>query len=193
MVFSPDGRRLALGAWGGYARLCDADTGTELARLEEGSKSSVGRVAFSPDSRYLATASCDGEVRVWDARAGAELARRKVGLPGTGAIAVHFTSEGCVAIGRHDDTAQLWKADLSECLGSVPYGQVFGVRDACPEPVGWHAVASETETEVRSSPDGPAVAWFPAGLSPLIAHPSGDLWFGARWGRLEILRLEGVR
>ncbi|MFC4906711.1 WD40 repeat domain-containing serine/threonine protein kinase [Actinomadura gamaensis] len=75
LAFSPDGRTLAVGEYGGtggnVVRLWDVRTHAELARLD-GHKS-VSGVAFSGDGRRLVSAGDDGgssrqgTVRVWDA------------------------------------------------------------------------------------------------------------------------------
>ncbi len=61
ILFSPDGRLLALGQVDGTVRLCDVVASVERAQLS-------GHIAaFSPDSRLLAIGQDDGTVRLWDA------------------------------------------------------------------------------------------------------------------------------
>jgi len=69
VVFSPDGTRLATTCRDGTARVWDAATGRELARMKSGNtvfKSAVIAVIFSSDGTKLATASSDHTARVWD-------------------------------------------------------------------------------------------------------------------------------
>ena len=61
-AFSPDGTRVATGSVDGSARVFDAATGAELARLDHDGE--VNTVAFSPDGSRVATGSDDGSARV---------------------------------------------------------------------------------------------------------------------------------
>src|SRR5260370_42548005 len=56
VVFSPDGRWIATASEDHTARVWEADTGREVARINHESIR-VSSVAFSPDGRLLATAS----------------------------------------------------------------------------------------------------------------------------------------
>ncbi len=55
------------------ARLWDAKTGKELARLAH--ENSVKAAAFSPDGAKIVTASWDKTARLWDAATGKERRR----------------------------------------------------------------------------------------------------------------------
>ncbi|MCP5527367.1 MAG: protein kinase [Verrucomicrobiales bacterium] len=68
-VLSPDGRRLAVASWDGFAQIWDLATGSPATpRLAH--EKGVKRVAFSPDGRWLASSSTDGTARVWEAQTG---------------------------------------------------------------------------------------------------------------------------
>ena len=73
VAFAPDGTRVATASVDGSARVFDADTGTELARLDHDGP--VQAVAFAPDGTRVATASADRSARVFDTATGTELAR----------------------------------------------------------------------------------------------------------------------
>ena len=60
LSFSPDGRTLAAGLWGGPSILWDAGSGARLRTLDGGC------VAFSPDGRTLASGD-GGTIRIWAA------------------------------------------------------------------------------------------------------------------------------
>jgi RNA polymerase sigma factor (sigma-70 family) len=64
VCFSPDGRRMLTGDWGGPVRLWDAATWKEL-RCYPGHAGVVWAVSFSPDGRRAASAGEDGTVRLW--------------------------------------------------------------------------------------------------------------------------------
>jgi uncharacterized protein with WD repeat len=63
VAFSPDGRWLATGSWDNTARVWEAASGQEVARMTH--EGPVLAVAFSPDGRWLATGSDDNTARVW--------------------------------------------------------------------------------------------------------------------------------
>ena len=69
VVFSPDGRQLALGSSDGTVQVRDAASGQELLVLK-GHAKGVSCVAYSPDGRRLASVDRDGELRLWDAATG---------------------------------------------------------------------------------------------------------------------------
>jgi WD40 repeat protein len=73
IAFSPNGQHLATAGMDNTARVWDAATGRELARLRHAGP--VSNAAFSPDSRRLTTFSRDNTARVWDAATGRELVR----------------------------------------------------------------------------------------------------------------------
>lgn len=64
MVFSPDGRMLALARGrNDDLRLVEADTGREWATLEAGEPH-----CFSPRGNWLVTSEANGLIRLWDLR-----------------------------------------------------------------------------------------------------------------------------
>ena len=71
VAFSPDGRRLAAGAYGHAAVVWEAETGKELFTLH--GNASVTAVTFSPDGGRLVSASSGGTVQVWEMASGQEI------------------------------------------------------------------------------------------------------------------------
>ena len=71
--FSPDGSRIVTASEDKTARVWDAASGKELARLAH--EDGVQAAGFSPDGSRIVTASDDKTARVWDAVSGRELAR----------------------------------------------------------------------------------------------------------------------
>jgi WD40 repeat protein len=65
LVFSPDGRALAVGGEDGDVRLCEVATRKERRRLA-GHEGFVRRVSFSADGRRLLTAGEDATILLWD-------------------------------------------------------------------------------------------------------------------------------
>ncbi|HEX4589900.1 MAG TPA: hypothetical protein VH120_08235, partial [Gemmataceae bacterium] len=65
VTYSPDGRRLATGAWDGSIVLWDVATGKQVHEFA-GHRARVLSLAFSPDGKRLASGSEDTTVLMWD-------------------------------------------------------------------------------------------------------------------------------
>ncbi|WP_437730496.1 pentapeptide repeat-containing protein [Sorangium sp. So ce1335] len=72
MVFSRDGRTLAIGAFDGAIHLWDSARSVP-ARALRGHEASVFDLAFNAEGTLLASGSADRTIRLWDVRAGEEL------------------------------------------------------------------------------------------------------------------------
>jgi WD40 repeat protein len=69
-IFSPDGKLVVLETGTGVARLIDANTGREYARLEDPDQHRTGQFAFTPDGAKLVCATVNGYcVHIWDLQA----------------------------------------------------------------------------------------------------------------------------
>jgi WD40 repeat protein len=95
---------VATGSEDGSARVFDARSGAELARLDHGG--AVRAVAFSLDGTRVATGSQDRSARVFDAGSGQELAR----LDHNATVrTVAFSPDGTrVATGSDDRSARIF-------------------------------------------------------------------------------------
>jgi WD40 repeat protein len=67
--FSPDGKRLAIGAGDGTVGIWSVSRARRLMSFS-GHVASISSIAFRPDGRVLATASTDGDGRVWGTDSG---------------------------------------------------------------------------------------------------------------------------
>jgi WD40 repeat protein len=88
VAFSPDGRRLVSGDFGGTVKVRDVETGKVL--WETGTSNPSASATFSPDGRWVAATG--GKVRVWDAATGAEV-HTLTGNPGA-LSCVRFSPDG---------------------------------------------------------------------------------------------------
>jgi WD40 repeat protein len=104
VAFSPDGKYLATTSSDKTARVWEATTGEQIARMNH--EDQVRSVAFSPDGKYLATASSDKTARVWEATCGKEIAR----MSHEDAVrAAFFSPDGkYLATASSDKTARVW-------------------------------------------------------------------------------------
>jgi RNA polymerase sigma factor (sigma-70 family) len=80
LAFSPDGKRLAVGAFGSRIRLFDTDTGKEEGPGTAGHADAVRTFGLSPDGKSLVSHGRGDVVRFWDLASGKEL--RHVRMPG---------------------------------------------------------------------------------------------------------------
>jgi WD40 repeat protein len=105
-AFDGDGARIVTSSWDQTARIWNANTGEEMARLRAGSAALMSAV-FSPDGSKLVVASWDNTARVIDARSGQEL----VVLKGheSGVWSASFSPNGArILTASWDKTARIW-------------------------------------------------------------------------------------
>jgi WD40 repeat protein len=105
IIFSPDGKMLAMNRWQETIPVWEAATGQQRLLLEGHTQSTVC-VAFSPDGRTLASSSWDNTIRLWDLETGKEL-RKLTGHRGKAGSLV-FSVDGKTLISAGDDTTILF-------------------------------------------------------------------------------------
>jgi WD40 repeat protein len=147
VAFSPDGTLVAIASDDKTARVFEARTGLEVARLTHGD--SVVSIAFSPKGTLLATASQDKTARVFEARTGREVARL---THGDSVISVAFSPDGALlATGSQDKIARVFEARTGREVARVPFDQSIQ-QLAFVSPCFLRAVTGETSLQITQDP-----------------------------------------
>lgn len=119
VLFSPDGKYLAIGDTSGLIQIRDATTWQEVFRLE-GHKGSILDLAFTPSGARLVSAGMDGTARLWDMSNGQELAVFEHDGP---VRAVKISPVGdWIATGSDDGTARTWNPRTGRQIALVVHG-----------------------------------------------------------------------
>jgi WD40 repeat protein len=125
LAFSPDGRNLASGDYGGTIGLwniADPEYPRQLGQSLTGGGAEVNSVAFSPDGHTLASGSDDGTIRLWDIARPAD--PQPLGQLPTGSTipvdSVAFGSGGhTLASGSDDGTTRLWNLNVHYAINRI--------------------------------------------------------------------------
>jgi WD40 repeat protein len=144
--FSPDGQRIVTASGDNTARIWDAKTGQELAKLS-GHEFSVRAAQFSPDGQRIVTASWDKTARIWDAKTGQELAK----LSGHESMvnAAQFSPDGQrIVTASGDNTARIWDAKTGQELVKLS-GHESMVNAAQFSPDGQRIVTASGDNTAR--------------------------------------------
>jgi WD40 repeat protein len=112
VAFSPDGKRIAIGAKENTVAIWDVESGQELVTLR-GHTGDVYTVAFSPDGQWVASAGEDSTVKVWDSHTG-KLIRSFRGHTGlVNSLAFRLDGRSLIS-GSRDHTVKLWDVTRRE-------------------------------------------------------------------------------
>jgi RNA polymerase sigma factor (sigma-70 family) len=115
VLFSPDGKKLALAGNGRPVGLWDVATGKELQQFRKRNSQPSG-IDFSPDGALVAEG--DDEVRLWSTKTG-DLVRATPKLQAS-QRAVVFAKGGKLLIsGGHDNIVHLWNPATGESVGKL--------------------------------------------------------------------------
>jgi WD40 repeat protein len=110
VAFSPDGKTLATGTWGGQERLWDPSTGTPRGRAWVAQGGPVITASFSLDGLMLVTSGV-GSARLWDAASGKQLGALPTGLAQKAAGAAFDPTGHTLVTASQDGPVLLWDVD----------------------------------------------------------------------------------
>lgn len=111
---SPDGRRIASGAYDGSLRIWDAGPGRELLTIQA-HDGIVWETVFSPDGKRIASAGVDGRVKLWEAETGRQQPALAGGAQGEGFSSLATSADGTrLAAGSVSGTILVWDSGSGE-------------------------------------------------------------------------------
>ena len=126
MVFSPDGRQVAVAPRGSSEVQILRTDRADVPLILHGHSAAIADIEFSPDGHRLATASYDGTVRIWSVRG--EMAPIVLDHHGTPVASVTFSPDGrriATFIWNHTGTAiEVWNADGSGQPTTLSRGRI---------------------------------------------------------------------
>jgi WD40 repeat protein len=154
VAFSPDSKYVVSGGCDaigsnrfcttGSARIWDANTGTEVARMIH--KTVVSTVAFSSDGKYVASGSYDDTACVWEAATGKKVACMS---HNDGVLAVVFSPDGkyIASFSYDDNTAHVWEAQTGKEVTRVTHNSF--VYSIAFSPDGRYVISGSDDNTVR--------------------------------------------
>lgn len=131
LVFSPDGRALAIGDKVGHVSLWDVATRRQTSRFstDQSDLSPVASVAFSPDGRTIATGSGNygslgRNAQLWNAAT-----QQIIGKPLGFGQPLAFSPDGrTIVTSDRNDVVQLWNSATGQQVGQPIRGGTPGAR-----------------------------------------------------------------
>jgi WD40 repeat protein len=179
VAFSPDGKMVAVAAYGRAVHLLDASTGEEIRQLR-GHELPIASLAFSPDGKYVAACVSEDRaregsspsieellrtlsIRVWDAATGKEVLLIN-GVPESFRSVAYSPDGRLLASGSEYGTIRLWELSTGK--------EVLQLRDD-DATVNAVAFSPDAQSVASAMSDGTALVW---GLKPSewVAPESGQ-------------------
>jgi dipeptidyl aminopeptidase/acylaminoacyl peptidase len=188
LALSPDGRRVASGAWQDATEnvgcVWDVATGKELYQLV-GHTACVGGVAWSADGRHVFTGGNDGRLMKWDAGSG-KLLREYTG-DGSAIRCVALSGDGSRAVTcGFEREARVWDLEKGPQVGTYADGP--GVFKAAAVLHGGKAFAAASTDGPSGSSTSRRSGWSarwtpptPAGRRPWPPRRTASASFPAGW------------
>jgi WD40 repeat protein len=168
LAFSPDARRLALGAHDGTVRIRTVE-GRRVATLT-GVQRHVTSLSFSPSGELLAAGLGNGAVAVWNVQSGRRLHQRLGHRSGTPVMSVSFSPDGRQVItAGQDSTVRVSTAGTGD-TSYVISGHFASVGDAAFSPSGrWIVTAGPGTAGLWDVPSRQRMLFLQGHTGPLLA------------------------
>jgi WD40 repeat protein len=143
LAFSPDGRRVAIGASDGRIRVRDADNGAAVGSALSGHTGAVSALAYSFYGTRVISGG-DRTIHVWAAEPGRAIGTRLPGLAFVGSAPAAVSPDGRTVATRDADNQSdiaLWRTDTGELVRTISTGHLGPVSALAWRPDG-QAIAS---------------------------------------------------
>ncbi len=165
LVFSPDGRWLAMADTRGEIRLCLVETWQQHFVMT-GHVGWVEGLAFSADGRYLASGGLDQTVRIWEVASGQAAGVLRGHCGGVRSVAFDLTGQR-LASGSLDHTARVWDLGTGECILSTEgHGDVVTAV----------AFTGNTDRLVTAGSDGTIRFWEDGRCTHILRGHTDEVW-----------------
>lgn len=175
VAFSPDGKRLATGAFDNTAKIWDLENG-HVQYTFRGHEREVSFVAFSPDGKKLAIGSWDSNVKIWDSASGQEI--QVLSGHNSGISGVAFSPDGkLLATSSSDHEAKIWDLTSGKTVQNL-IGHTASVDGVVFSPTGLQVatIARDSTIRIWNVKSGVAVQTIQVGggyLAGLAISPDG--------------------
>ena len=196
VAFSPDGRTLASGSWGGTIRLWDTATAKQKYILI-GHTERINSVAFSPDGQTIASGSGiwtrnDNTIRLWDTAT----AKQKYILQRDDAVnTIAFSPDGQTIASGSYDTIRLWDVATAK-QKHILIGHKYSVNSVAFSPDGQTIASGGGDNTIRLWDTATAqqkhiLQGHTGGVNSIAFSPGGNiLASGSRDGTVLLWELE---
>ena len=182
LAFSPDGRRVAVGASDGKIRVRDAETGAAVGPALSGHTGTVSTLAYSFYGTRVISGG-DNTIHVWAAEPGQAIGTRLPGLAFVGSAPVAVSPDGRTVATRDADNQSdiaLWRTDTGELVRTISTGHFGPVSALAWRPDG-QAIASADGADISvrmwvvqtGKPDGPPLTGPDRPITGLSFSPDG--------------------
>jgi WD40 repeat protein len=197
VAFTPDGRDLLSGGFGGEAKIWSPTDGAQRGELS-GHTTSVNGFAFTPDGDRVVTVSSDGTIRVWDLAS--RRGRTTIRGHAKGAVAVDVAADGAIVTGGYDGTVRRWSSEGDE-LARLKIGAWAVAVAAHPSDGSIATSPAEPQVHVLDATGATirtlaardvvsSLRWSPDGASLVAGTCRGvEVWAADTWERVRTIPL----
>ncbi|KAH7905937.1 WD40-repeat-containing domain protein [Hygrophoropsis aurantiaca] len=148
VAFSPDGKQIVSGSWGGIIHIWNAQTGSAVMKLSAGETNHTTSVAFSLDSKRLVSGS-GNIIHIWDVGTGISVIKPLTGHTNV-VTSVAFSPDGKqVVSGSNDKTICIWDAHTGSLMMDPITGHTHWVTSVAFSLDGKQVVSGSNDMTVR--------------------------------------------